>query len=134
MSGAVNFSPDGKWMAEILTSVDPSNQTTTHKIALIDANASLDAPAKYLDVRAYVSRSIGFLPDGKALAYTVIENGVGNIWVQPLDGSKGHMLTKFTSDQISAFQFSPDGKTLSVARSHVISDVVLLRETSSTSH
>ncbi len=134
MSGALNFSPDGKWMPEILTSTDPGTQVAIHKIALIDASANLDAPAKYLDVRADVWRYIGFLPDGKALAYTVVENGVGNIWAQPLDGSKGHMLTNFTSDQINTFQFSPDGKTLAVARRHVISDVVLLHETNTASH
>jgi serine/threonine protein kinase/sugar lactone lactonase YvrE len=128
MVGAVNFSPDDKWMPEILTKTDPSTQATTHKIALIDASANLEAPAKYLDIRADVWRFIGFLPDGKALAYAVVENGVGNIWVQPLDGSPGHWLTNFTSDQISAFQISPDGKILTVARRHVVSDVVLLHD------
>jgi hypothetical protein len=53
-------------------------------------------------------------PDGKALAYAVVENGVGNIRAQPLDRSNGHMLTNFTSDQISAIQFSPDGKAITV--------------------
>jgi len=134
MSGALNFSPDGKWMPEILTSADPGTQVTIHKIALIDATANLDAPAKYLDVRADIWRDIGFMPEGKALAYAVVENGVGNIWVQPLDGSKGHMSTNFTSDQISAFQFSPDGKTLTVARRHVVSDVVLLHDSFASSH
>jgi len=38
-------------------------------------------------------------------------------------------LTNFTSDRIRTFQFSPDGKTLAVTRLHVVSDVVLLRET-----
>jgi Tol biopolymer transport system component len=131
--GAVNLSPDGKWMPEILTSADAGSQTTTHKVALIDVTANLDAPAKILDMRADAWQFIGFCPDGKALAYIVVENGVGNIWAQPLDGSKGHMLTNFTSDQISAFQISPDGKTLAVARKHVVSDVVLLHETSSAS-
>jgi Tol biopolymer transport system component len=130
--GALNFSPDGKWMPEILTSTDPGTQATIHQIALIDVGGNPDAPAKHLDIRADVWQSIGFLPDGKALAYAVVENGVSNIWAQPLDGSKGHMLTNFTSDQIGAFQFSPDGKTLTVARRHVISDVVLLHETVTT--
>jgi Tol biopolymer transport system component len=63
------------------------------------------------------------------VAYTIVENGVANVWAQPLDGSPGHRLTNFTSDQIRAFQFSPDGKSLGVARFHVVSDVVLLRDT-----
>ena len=63
------------------------------------------------------------------MAYNIVENGVGNVWAQPLDGSPGHRLTNFTSDQIRTFQFSPDGKTLAVTRFHVVSDVVLLRDT-----
>jgi Tol biopolymer transport system component len=80
-----------------------------------------------------VFTTIGVTPDGKSVAYTVVENGVGNIWVRPLDGSKGHWLTNFTSDQIGSFQFSPDGKALAVVRSHVVSDVVLLRHASPSS-
>ena len=76
---------------------------------------------------------VAFSPDGKALAYAVVENGVGNVWAQPLDGSKGQMLTNFTSDQIWTFQFSPDGKALAVVRTHVISDVDLLHEATTAS-
>jgi Tol biopolymer transport system component len=72
---------------------------------------------------------VTFTLDGKAVAYNTVENGVGNIWAQPLDGSPGNWLTSFTSDRIRSFQFSPDGKSLAAARIHVISDVVLLRDT-----
>jgi Tol biopolymer transport system component len=48
--------------------------------------------------------------------------------VQPLDGSRGHQITNFTSQHIAEFQWSPDGKTLAVARTEDASDVVLLRE------
>jgi len=54
---------------------------------------------------------------------------VGNIWLQPVDGSPGHRLTNFTADQIGTFQFSPDGKFVAVARAHTVADVVLLRDT-----
>ena len=37
-------------------------------------------------------------------------------------------ITDFKSDTISSFRFSPDGKTIGVLRSHVESDVVLLRD------
>jgi eukaryotic-like serine/threonine-protein kinase len=63
------------------------------------------------------------------MAYNIVENGVGNVWVQPLDGSPGHRMTNFTSDRIISFHFSPDGKLLAIARGHAVSDVVLLRDT-----
>ena len=71
---------------------------------------------------------IDFTPDGKSVAYVIRDKGVDNIWAQPIDGSAGHQITNFTSESINKFEWSPDGKTLAVARSHNIADVVLLRE------
>jgi len=126
--GAVNFSPDGKLLPEVELASDSATQAWTHRVVLLDANVNSEKPAKYLEARSDIFNTIGFAPDGKAVAYPAVENGVGNIWLQPLDGSKGHWLTTFISDQIRSFQFSPDGKTLAVARTHVVSDVVLLRD------
>ena len=53
---------------------------------------------------------------------------VGNIWVQAIDGSNGRQITNFTSGTISAFRWSPDGKSLVVHRKHHNSDIVLLRD------
>jgi hypothetical protein len=54
--------------------------------------------------------------------------GVDNIFVQPLDGSPGRQVTDLTSENISQCQWSPDGKTLAVARVLDTSDVVMLSE------
>ncbi len=129
MQGAANFSPDGKWMPELETSTDAATQLPTQKVALVDVTVNSEASTKYLDPRPDIALPIAITPDGKAVAYGIIENGVGNVWSQPLDGSPGHRLTNFTSDHIRTFQFSPDGKTLAVARVHIVSDVVLLRDT-----
>jgi Tol biopolymer transport system component len=129
MAGAANFSPDGRWMAEVATTSDAATQTGTRRVALVDVNANSEASTKYIDPRPDMGAVIAITPDGKAVAYDTVENGVGNVWAQPLDGSPGHWLTNFTSDQIRTFQFSPDGKSLGVVRRHAISDVVLLRDT-----
>jgi Tol biopolymer transport system component len=69
-----------------------------------------------------------FTPDGKAVVYPIRENGADNLWFQLLDGSRGRQITYFKSDTISSFRFSPDGKAIGVLRSHVESDIVLLRD------
>ncbi len=74
------------------------------------------------------TNALSFTPDGKSVAYIIRDQGVDNIFVQPLDGSAGHQITNFTSEHIAEFQWSPDGKTLAVARAQNTSDVVLLRE------
>ena len=74
------------------------------------------------------TNAMSYTPDGKSVAYIVRDQGVDNIFVQPLDGSPGHQITNFTSEHIAEFQWSLDGKTLAVARAQNTSDVVLLRE------
>jgi len=74
------------------------------------------------------SGDLSFAPDGKAVAYPIRESGVDNIWVQPIGGTQGKQATSFTSEQIFAFRWSPDGKSLAVLRGHTDSDVVLIRE------
>ncbi len=76
----------------------------------------------------HISAGPQFTPDGKSVAYPVRENGVDNVWVQPMDGSPGRQITKFDSEQILSFHWSPDGKNLGILRGHTDSDVVLLQE------
>jgi serine/threonine protein kinase/Tol biopolymer transport system component len=71
---------------------------------------------------------IHFSRDGKAMVYTIHENGVENLWQQPLDGSPGKQLTSFTSERIFDFHWSFDGSKLAIVRGHNDSDVVLIRE------
>jgi serine/threonine protein kinase/Tol biopolymer transport system component len=74
------------------------------------------------------SELIHFAPDGKAAVYATRQNGVDNLWRQPLDGSPGKQITSFTSEHIWDFHWSPDGTKLALVRGHNDSDVVLLRD------
>ncbi|MFZ0802377.1 MAG: hypothetical protein WAN70_09435 [Terriglobales bacterium] len=89
--------------------------------------STLSAP-RFLGVNPHISAGPLFTIDGKAVAYPVRENGVDNIWIQPIDGSPGRQITKFDSEQILSFHWSPDGKNLGILRGHTDSDVVLLQE------
>jgi eukaryotic-like serine/threonine-protein kinase len=126
MVGAVNYSPDGRFMPEFTYITDAAAQLATMKIALIDITTNAEKPAKTFVPRPDFSPPIAIAPDGKGVAYNIAENGVGNVWLQPLDGSPGRRLTNFNSDRSFTFQFSPDGKSLGLVRTHVVSDVVLL--------
>ncbi len=113
----------------------PENGTSSYakKFAILKTNAP-DAPLQILpaDQRVVIAgvRSPQFTPDGQALVYPIRgENNEFNLWLQPLDGKPGRQLTQFTSEQITDFSWSPDGKKLLVWRGHNESDVVLLRDT-----
>jgi eukaryotic-like serine/threonine-protein kinase len=104
------------------------------KIALVTLDAAsptapvLIQPDSRMTVTGNFTNSIALTADGKSVGYIVRDQGVDNIFVQPLDGSPGHQITNFTSQHIAEFHWSPDGKTLAVARVQETSDVVLLRE------
>jgi eukaryotic-like serine/threonine-protein kinase len=118
---AVSISPDGKSLA----TVSGKGTEAAVKIAVFGLGSS--SPPRMLDASNFAN-GLQFTADGKSLAYARRENGVDNVWVQPLDGSTGHPITNFKSEQIWSFSLSPDGKSLAVLRGHYDSDVVLLQE------
>ncbi|MGA7381378.1 MAG: hypothetical protein WBX03_11040, partial [Terriglobales bacterium] len=134
----VAVSPDAKLLAfdaDISLPNDP--QSAVSKLALVSLDSSSKSSPRLLDLDPRITggggsgtftNTLSFTPDGKSVAYIVRDQGVDNVWVQPLDGTPGKHITNFISDNITGFHWSPDGKTLAVARNHTISDVVLLTE------
>ena len=114
-------------MLSVLVAVGEANPV--HKIALIPLDSGSQAQVRLLDPNPAVADAARFTPDGKALVYPITQQGVDNLWMQPLDGSAGRQITNFKSDQIIGAQFSPDGKNLAVLQRRREADVVLLRET-----
>jgi Tol biopolymer transport system component len=125
--GNMEMSTDGRSLAYVVEVVNKETQEGTRKIALLN----LESPTspRLLDANSRISGGVKFTPDRKAIAYPIRENGVDNVWVQPLDGSAGHQITNFKSDQIVSFHWSPDGSKLAVLRVHSESNVVLIQET-----
>jgi len=127
-TGGGNLSADGRWLPVILTKIDPKTQEDIHSLALIDVLANTASAIRVFPSQTTITFPLVFTPDGKNVGYRVVDNGTDNIWMQPVDGSKGRQVTNFTTDHIRSFAWSPDGKMLAVVRQHLVSDVVLLRE------
>ena len=122
----MSVSGDGKTLAYLVEFINQGSDAGSPRIALLDL-ATLSTP-RLVDVNPHISAGPQFTADGKALSYPIRENGVDNIWVQPLDGSAGRQITKFDAEQILQFHWSPDGKNLGILRGHTDSDVILLKE------
>jgi serine/threonine protein kinase len=115
------LSPDGKTLAGF--EVRELDHKLTLKLYSIE-----DKKFTYHDIDQAAIFPLQFTPDGKAVVYTVRENGVNNLRLQPLDASPGRQLTHFTSEFITQFRFSKDGSKIAMERGHSESDAVLLRD------
>jgi Tol biopolymer transport system component len=73
-------------------------------------------------------RFVRWLPDGQSIAYANSPGGVSDIWLQPLDGSPPKQLTNFKAEQILAFEWSRDGRSLAFVRGVETSDIVLIEQ------
>jgi eukaryotic-like serine/threonine-protein kinase len=133
------LSPDGKTLAVLGQALAYEAGTYSSNVELVPLDANLDTSSPLLTVvlplaariqpRASASlNSFHFAPDGKSIGFPVEEKGVGNIWVQPLDGSTGRRITSFDSQRILGFQWSRDGKQLAVVRVERTGNVILLHD------
>ncbi|MGD0037877.1 MAG: hypothetical protein ABSC53_11370, partial [Bacteroidota bacterium] len=73
-----------------------------------------------------ITSSVEWTNDGRGLCFITTINNVPNIWMQSLTGGKPKQITHFSSDFISHYGWSPDGKYLSVIRESRPSDLFLL--------
>lgn len=127
--GAV-ISPDGKLIA---ARYQPDPAKDDWKIAIIPIDGRsiirvLDIPAHPFWDRLGVQWS----PNGRSLMYRVHrsgvdQNGIDDIWAQPIDGGQPKRFTHFDSNQIFSLAVTRTGE-LALSRGVEISDVVLLRQ------
>jgi serine/threonine protein kinase/Tol biopolymer transport system component len=119
-----DVSPDGQKIA-CWYRVDPGAKW---QIAVIPISGG--DPEKIFDVPPTADTSIPtrWMPDGRGISFSATRTGVSNIWNQPLDGGPVKQVTNFSSDQISWFDWSDDGKQLACSRGKALNDVVLISE------
>lgn len=136
-----SFSPDGKRAAYVAGLNTAAVRASPTRIVLVSLGSGHAPRVIVPDPRfAYGATWSGglaspsnwavgpaFTPDGKAIAYPIRQNGGDNVWVQPLDGCPGRLITRFTSERILKIAWSPDGKHLAVLRSRTRGNIVLLR-------
>jgi Tol biopolymer transport system component len=70
---------------------------------------------------------IAWSPSGKEITWLGQENGVWNLWMQPVDGRPAWRLTNLTSGQIYSFDWSKDGR-LAFSHGVTTTDVVIVSD------
>jgi len=109
-------SPDGKWIAFHMW--DEAQQKNRQAVIPFAGGE----PVKIFDQLG----DPGWARDSKSLIYRENQNGVDNLWLQPLDGGKPKPLTNFASGEFQSWAWSRDYKQLAIVRTNTTSDVILL--------
>jgi serine/threonine protein kinase/Tol biopolymer transport system component len=118
------ISPDGRFIA---FDYGPTKEDSNIRVAIITADGG--RRIRMLDSVPLVrSRNIRWTADGRGLYYINTESGVGNIWMQPIDGSPPRQITNFSSDRIFRFDYSPSAGKMAFTRGIESSDVVLISD------
>jgi len=116
------FSPDGRYVAFYLAD-------SRYEIALAEFDTG-KVVSKFKVFPQFFQtdgrNTLRWTADGQAFDYAVYQNGVSNIWRQPIDGSPAFQITNFDSGRIFNFAYSPDRKQLALSRGSVNSDAVLI--------
>lgn len=101
---AVDVSPDGKWIV-----FDLLGDIYIMPAAGGEAKLLAGGPAYESQPR--------FSPDGKRISFTSDRDGIDNIWIMNVDGSKPQQVTKEKERQVNNAVWTPDGQYL-VGRKH----------------
>jgi len=122
-SSSFGYSRDGKLIYDVKQGVEGGN----YRGKIVVSPAAGGPPVATLDT-PYGLQALSFTPDDKGLAFLLTRNRATNIWIQPLSGGPLSQVTKFTSGEMYAFAWSPDGKHLAFSRGQRKSDVVMISD------
>lgn len=118
-------SPDGRMIAYYY--LDPDVDKSRWRIGVVSLEGG--PPLYRFDLPPTVApegRVVRWSPERQAIAFVNNPADLSDIWLQPLDGSQPKQLTNFKAEQIIAFDWSRDGRTLAFVRGVETSDVVLI--------
>ncbi len=118
--GPYLLSPDGKWVASNSLAQNPT------RVRLSVAPFNDGNPGKPTYTFDFPHDSFFWASDSRALTYIREQNGVSNLWSQPIDGSAPKQVTNFTADKIFGWAWSSDGTRVAVSRGTTRSDVITL--------
>jgi serine/threonine protein kinase/Tol biopolymer transport system component len=113
------ISPDGKWIAGFYRDLP----TFPRVLNVVPFEGGEPERTFALPPGSY--GRIRWTPDGQALTFSLSQDEVSNIWIQPLAGGPARQLTRFEADSIRDFDWTPDNRLI-LARGPENQDIVLI--------
>ncbi len=106
-------SPDGRWVAYDLRTVDYEANKAAHSIWIVDTTAKEPQPHR-LGISEGGATGPRWSADGKWLYFTSSRSGSDQVWRTTAEGTEAVQVTKLPLD-VGAWRVSPDGKTILVS-------------------
>src|SRR6185503_2155274 len=103
------FSPDNQ---SIMGRYDQISGT--REMAIFPAEGG--QPSGYFKVPVQEWQSVQWLPSGHEVSYVKNVDGYSNIWIYDLNTGANKQITRFNTDQIWAYAWSPDYKQIACLR------------------
>ncbi len=75
-----------------------------------------------------VDMSPKWTPDGRGITYVDRRGGIGNLWLQPVDGGAPKQLTDFKQNGIHRREWTRDGKQVAIVRGEGTSDAIMITD------
>jgi Tol biopolymer transport system component len=113
-------SPDGKAIAYIYWD---EKAASSGRVAIMAFEGG--PPTRILNIPA---EGLAWTAEGRSLLFAKTENGVSNLWIQPLAGGPSRQITHFDIGSVNGFDLSKDGKQLVMDRYTETNHVVLIRD------
>ena len=114
------FSPDNQFIVGRFDEF-----SGTRDVAIFPAEGG--QPLKYFNVPVQEWQSVKWLPHGRVVSYVKNVEGYSNIWTYDLDTGVEKQITRFNTDQIYAYAWSPDYKQIACLRGNMAPNVVIMR-------
>lgn len=114
------FSPDNQFIAARYDLVSGSRGD----VAIFPAQGG--QPLRNFSVPVQEWQSIQWLPSGHELSYIKNEDGYSNIWTYDLDTGTSKQITRFNTDVIYAYAWSPDFKQIACLRGNKLHNIAMI--------
>lgn len=123
-----SISPDGKFIAAMYIENPTAPDQRANKIVIVPIEGG--APLKIFDIQnsATAGMMVGWSSDGKSLIYNQVNDNIGNLWSQPVNGGQPKQISDFKDSYIYSFALSPDGKQIALSRGNYSRDAIMLTD------